>query len=228
MPPSVKLNLPTSSGGSTGSGCPTSFDRVPTNADRDSAAAGRAGQARVRTELAQRTLEGQPPTADLQGQVGAGRTAPQGRRRGRRRAASRSPWRCRPTNRARRERADRGGEVGLLGDHREAALASLKISVPLSMVSRPSDSGRAGPGLGAGLASATDGVNSQFGLPAALTSGRSWARPESPRRPRCRHSGGQNGRLHRDRLDLDHIGVLRARRVEEFHALDRDNRARQQ
>ena len=51
------------------------------------------------------------------------------------------------------------------------ALESLKISVPFSMVSRPSDSGRGVLGLGAaGLASATDGANSQFGLPSALIS----------------------------------------------------------
>ena len=51
------------------------------------------------------------------------------------------------------------------------AFESLKISVPLSMVSRPSDSGRGELGLAAaGFASATDGANSQFGLPAALIS----------------------------------------------------------
>ena len=51
------------------------------------------------------------------------------------------------------------------------ALESLKISVPFSMVSRPSDSGAGELGLGAaGLASATDGANSQFGLPSALIS----------------------------------------------------------
>jgi hypothetical protein len=51
------------------------------------------------------------------------------------------------------------------------ALESLKISVPLSMVSRPSDSGRGVLGLAAaGFASATEGVNSQFGLPSALIS----------------------------------------------------------
>src|SRR5580704_937085 len=39
------------------------------------------------------------------------------------------------------------------------------------MVTRPSDTGRGVPGRGAaGLASATDGANSQFGLPSALTS----------------------------------------------------------
>src|SRR6478672_2853948 len=51
------------------------------------------------------------------------------------------------------------------------ALESLKISVPFSIVSRPSDRGRGEAGLGAaGLASATDGANSQFGLPSALIS----------------------------------------------------------
>src|SRR5258707_10143590 len=51
------------------------------------------------------------------------------------------------------------------------ALESLKISVPFSMVSRPSEIGLGDAGLGAaGLASATDGVNSQFGLPSALIS----------------------------------------------------------
>ena len=51
------------------------------------------------------------------------------------------------------------------------ALESLKISVPLSMVSWPSDKGLGELGLAAtGLASATDGVNSQFGLPSALIS----------------------------------------------------------
>ena len=51
------------------------------------------------------------------------------------------------------------------------AFESLKISVPLSMVSRPSDSGRGELGLAAaGLASATDGANSQLGLPSALIS----------------------------------------------------------
>ena len=51
------------------------------------------------------------------------------------------------------------------------ARESLKISVPFSMVSRPSDSGRGVLGVpAAGLASATEGVNSQFGLPSALTS----------------------------------------------------------
>ena len=51
------------------------------------------------------------------------------------------------------------------------ALESLKISVPFSMVRRPSDRGLGEAGLGAaGLASATEGVNSQFGLPSALIS----------------------------------------------------------
>ena len=51
------------------------------------------------------------------------------------------------------------------------ALESLKISVPFSMVSRPSDRGLGELGLAAaGLASATEGANSQFGLPSALIS----------------------------------------------------------
>jgi hypothetical protein len=51
------------------------------------------------------------------------------------------------------------------------AFESLKISVPLSMVRRPSDSGRGELGVAAaGFASATDGANSQFGLPSALIS----------------------------------------------------------
>ena len=51
------------------------------------------------------------------------------------------------------------------------ALESLKISVPFSTVSRPSDKGLGEPGFAAaGLASATEGVNSQFGLPSALIS----------------------------------------------------------
>jgi hypothetical protein len=51
------------------------------------------------------------------------------------------------------------------------ALESLKIRVPFSMVSRPSDNGVGELGLAAaGLASATDGVNSQLGFPSALIS----------------------------------------------------------
>ena len=50
-------------------------------------------------------------------------------------------------------------------------MESLKISVPLSIVSRPSDRGLGELGLAAaGLASATDGANSQLGLPSALIS----------------------------------------------------------
>src|SRR5471032_1841305 len=51
------------------------------------------------------------------------------------------------------------------------ALESLKMSVPFSIVSAPSDSGLGELGLAAaGLASATDGANSQLGLPSALIS----------------------------------------------------------
>ncbi len=51
------------------------------------------------------------------------------------------------------------------------AFESLKISVPFSMTSLPSEIGFGEAGLGAaGLASASDGVNSQLGLPSALIS----------------------------------------------------------
>src|SRR5471030_2582390 len=51
------------------------------------------------------------------------------------------------------------------------ALESLNSSVPFSITRLPSDSGLGEAGLAAtGLASSTDGANSQFGLPSALTS----------------------------------------------------------
>src|SRR5476651_620176 len=51
------------------------------------------------------------------------------------------------------------------------ALESLNSSVPFSITRLPSDSGLGELGLAAaGLASSTDGANSQFGLPSALTS----------------------------------------------------------
>src|SRR5215813_12377962 len=50
-------------------------------------------------------------------------------------------------------------------------LELLKISVPSTIASRPSDNGRGEAGsAAAGLASATDGVNSQLGLPSLLIS----------------------------------------------------------
>src|SRR5476649_466218 len=51
------------------------------------------------------------------------------------------------------------------------ALESLNSRVPFSITRLPSDSGLGELGLAAaGLASSTDGANSQFGLPSALTS----------------------------------------------------------
>src|SRR5471030_2500049 len=51
------------------------------------------------------------------------------------------------------------------------ALESLNSKVPFSITRPPSDSGLGELGLAAaGLASSTDGANSQFGLPWALTS----------------------------------------------------------
>ena len=61
--------------------------------------------------------------------------------------------------------------MALPADTDRPARESLKISVPFSTVSRPSDSGLGEVGFAAaGTASATEGVNSQFGLPSALIS----------------------------------------------------------
>ena len=98
------------------------------------------------------------------------------------------------------------------------------------MVSRPSDSGRGVLGLAAaGLASATEGVNSQFGLPSALISrtilGSTRVTSLTSMPPVSR---APQRKRHGDRLHLDHVGVLGPRHVEELDACHRDGGRGQQ
>ncbi|KAK6021166.1 hypothetical protein OSTOST_13170, partial [Ostertagia ostertagi] len=191
---------------------------------------GDAGNLCCRAQLAQRALETELATAGLQGDVGAmavGAARPDGKIELERRAvhggaAGQSIGSV--------DRADRRREVGLFADHGQARLriAEDQRAVVDGEPAKRQRPGRTGLGRG-GL---------RFGdrrreLPVRLALGvdlqddlrldqRHLAHFDA-----ARQQGEQRG-LHGDRLDLDHVGVLRAGGVEELHAGHRDGRRRQQ
>ena len=171
MPPS-NLNLPASNGGNTGSGWPPSLTRVAMNVVSCSAVtdAVPANRAAGPSSLSVPLKPSLPPPAwsVTSALCPAVPLAPRARSR-----LSGAPFAVALPTSVYGPSSDpiEAEKLAFSATMERPAFESLKISVPLSIVRRPSDSGLGEPGLAAtGLAASTDGANSQLGLPSALTS----------------------------------------------------------
>ena len=171
MPPS-NMNLPASSGGRGGSGWPVSLTRVAMKVVSCSAVidATPATRAAGPSSLSVPLKPSLPPPACsvTSALCPVAPLRPRARSR-----LSGAPFTVAPPASAYGPSSEpiEAEKFAFSATTERPALESLKISVPLSIVRRPSDSGLGVLGLAAaGLAAATDGVNSQFGLPSALIS----------------------------------------------------------
>ena len=189
-----------------------------------------ARQPRRRAELAQGSLEGELAAARFEGDVDGvtggslcahGQVDPERRIVDDRAAGQRIG----PV-----DRADRGAEVGLAGRHRQAGprIAEDQRAV---LDGEPAERQRLGRGRfrggGHGLGDRGRELPVRFALGVDLENDLGLDQRHLAGLDLAPQQGEQHG-LHDDRLHLDHVGVLRARQVEEFHAVERDGGRRQQ